>query len=816
MDILNDEERNGTKLTYETVSSICYDWELIAGVNLSCKEIWPIFSSIEFEPYESQFAGGQDGRIIAYHHNPHVQTFPSISVHDHTLSTLYTYDINEVCGFIFFHVTINDYLIVITNSAHVYKFFEGEMISMVDLKAPEDIICASFWDDGCVIMDKSKRIFIVEEDFTQLNQMNVKVEFDAFSQFSAIPPHYTNSGKPIIFASDYDENIQIVSEEGSFAVKMISMVNGFAFSPNYEYVAFLCDPTTLIVCTSTLDQTINQFDIPTDLLGDESLIFERIGWMGDLAPLVCFKNIAILSVTENEYKAIPIDGSGLVISCQDSVMVMTCSSLMRINLVTDEMSRTCKEIPHDPAAKLVSAFAQQHSSMIESLKVSRTLIDAINDCISTARALTEKTIGPSKMLLLSAQYGRSFLNDIPFDMIDNLKNAAVNIRLSNEFKRRFHIVLTPDQISTIPKACLIKRILNRKAHYYAFKVAEYLGENPKDIITDWCRNVMILYPEDDEIVLNLIKKKVCDSFDGNAIVSIAYELNRSNLAQQLADLNSSKGALVPFYVKNHLWEQAVSASISSSDTTLLINVMLEMVNDLSLEKVAEIISKSPISFTIASKLVSSNQYSLISGVIPLIPDSPPIHDVVLRQLLHGIKKDNFLETVETIRTKLLKFSAESNSVWIDQQMKLLDYNVYIHDTAAKICEKKENPCYLDMTLHGMISSLLTETDKKLIDLLKNKKLGMNEKRYRAKVALTMAKQQRWDLFKKFADPQFSKNYQISIAICHAHFGPDKANEFISLLNDHKIPPIDTNNPNVIQYFGTNEIKIGIFGSFKIL
>ncbi len=163
---------------------------------------------------------------------------------------------------------------------------------------------------------------------------------------------------------------------------------------------------------------------------------------------------------------------------------------------------------------------------------------------------------------------------------------------------RFYAVGLPisyEQFLRLTPEKLIERLINRKEHLLALRIASYLRLPTDRIYIHWASQKVRVTTDDEATICRLIVEKLANkrgiSFE--EIARAAYDEGRGHLATELLNYEPRAGKQVPLLLSMEEDEIALDKAIESGDSDLVYFVLHQMKKKLPLASFFRVISSRP-------------------------------------------------------------------------------------------------------------------------------------------------------------------------------------------------------------------------------
>ena len=230
-------------LTDTSIIDISNDWTALDEVCISWKKVWDLENTLNFgNDAEEKFSGGRDGSVIArYRKYNAIYSTKAIEIYDYKGILLYKYEIKLETDNLFFYVTSDDHLIVLTTGGYLLTFFAEREISRIKIIDKNvEIIDADFWDEGLVFLTKERELYYAPSYKKPQLVQNLSRHFEFMNRMKVIPP---KDGQLLtVLITDASDHIFIVNESQVIVhvLKEGIPIDKFSINSNYTNIAFIC------------------------------------------------------------------------------------------------------------------------------------------------------------------------------------------------------------------------------------------------------------------------------------------------------------------------------------------------------------------------------------------------------------------------------------------------------------------------------------------------------------------------------------------------------------------------------------------------
>jgi hypothetical protein len=548
-------------------------------------------------------------------------------------------------------------------------------------------------------------------------------------------------------------------------------VVAMSISPSYKHVAFIVAPVTLIVTDIGFEHRLLKVELdPDEILRD-------VGWMGSDCPVVTFDNLAVIVFSSGDIYEIPLTEKPLLFCSPNYATILTIDCLYRVEAVSPALQHCCTLSPIAPGSRLVDAMDRRMADRVLSLKDEGRLEEAVSDCI--AAAMLADDVPVQQMLLMSAAFGKAYLGS--FDNV-SFASAVHAIRLKNFFRESLNVFVPCDVIEGDFPQDLVLRMVYRGKYAAAVEFADRLGLDRSPIAAEWCAKV-IQAVSDDEMALRLITEHNPGRCDATEVARIAIGMGRTKLGQMVASSEKVRSKVVPLFLEQGLWDEALKAAAGSCDSSLFIEVLGAAMSEKALPHIASAIGRDIFSYSAVAKFVSSNPKNLaMLDLLRVIEISAPILDAyggfVISELISDPTEDRFRQSAKIFDHMDRKFSYgpfERQRSLVKKLKKVIKGKV---DLAKDLGGQAD--LLKGASANESIRRLLNLRNMQLV--LKFVERARISKRQWVAVATAFCiGAGKWDLLSEFAKPEYKENWDNIIATLVARAGLEKARDFIARL-----------------------------------
>lgn len=746
------------------------DWVVLdkdSSVCISWKKVWDLESTLNFgNDAEEKFSGGRDGSTIArYRIYNSMYSSKSIEIYDYKGNKIYDYEIKIDTNDLFFYVTKDDKLIVLTANGYLLTFFAGREVSRCQI-TDEEVIIADFWDEGLVFLTRKMDLFYAPsfEKPKLLHNISSYTQFK--DKLKVIPP---KEGQELtVLVTNGSEHVYVITESRveDVVIEEGGSITNFSINSNFTNIVFMClSGNDLLLIVTEINPSISLLKRYLESR-EENLL--QLSWCGCDFPVIIYEgSVNILlhngKLYEMSKERYPFSGYSWVFQSSTYSLIFSSGALFKINYISEEFfDAFLKDDGKAASMKLVEAFLKRSSEKALNMKREGTLKDAMKVCQKTSLETDSPQV--QQLFMYSANFARTYL-DLSDDS-DSFSEDIKKMRLANSFAIELNSVILPTYLyGTVSQRDVLYRICNRKRYSLALKIADYLSYDKRFIITEWCLS-MAYECQSDETAFKFITSKFQKNnelFEINSIATALSKEGRLNLAKNVAELDPFKMNVVPFFISCEMWEEALNAAKNSYDTTLFIDTFNKAIDSKLEDVVIDIVKKDKVMLLNIAKLFTQEDYESTKNIEDGSPfaDRVKAYKRVISENIQIFNPPNLNEYIEKLNKR---YKDEKNG------------------------NKTKNEIFEEMILGIDYSNI-----NNITDFLKgfsggsvlNFFTGSNTDKYYVMIATVLARHKRWHDFMKLSDNYFSKYHYHYATIALCNFGIDHALEFVHQVQDPK-------------------------------
>ena len=789
------------------------------------KELWKRApEDIEMSSGQKEFCGGRDGSLIATYELMHESSSHVINLYNTRMALVHTYEITTRCEGIYVYVAPSDFVYVLTSRGELYTFFGGAQVRQkqlfVDEKTKIGVRAAAFYQNGFVFMNEKSYDLYWCRDFEQPVLLYEGLDCNT-SDMAVIPHTCTASKKPIVFVTDFEQNLVIINDG------TINKIDGpalqFALSPDYtKLAARLKNEVEDVVLLITLAK-------PTESCSVSLADFEidtacQLAWCGTDFVVVAFDGQLVLVNFGCDPEPLVLDQETnnpaellVLVPCSDCCLIVTDDAVHKMEILRTDINCAISSPLECLSARLIEACVEKSTTkLMELASDPKNLLNAVKECLRAALQADDERL--QKLFFMSAVYGKSFLGIgvhdglVPKDMeglSGETASVAQALRVSNAFRTQLSMYVSPKEVEDLRKCTdnLLLRICDRYQFSLALEVADYLNADKHVIFTEWCFARSEKIPPDD--VVKEISAKRNGSFDIVEIIRTFSERGKSNIADALLKDEKLKARIVPYYMEKNDWNRAVDTAILSGDSNLFVGVIQEAQSHWNANDINEIrkrLRESTTGYATISKFVSHNKdhqlYELLRDPDQKSSDKNDSEvEFDFWQSLYDARHASEDRVIPTERLNILAENSRKTS-WTSMSKAL---SFIAKDVAVRRTGMRYN---VDMPFSLIVQELIR--DMKLSDAKQLCKETYGEEKYYHILGQVLAKKS-FDEFRQLTAIEYEKFWRYYFLLCYMKFGKDKAKQFAEGLPKKNSPLLQAlegkeQNHDIKSLFAEMEIK----------
>jgi hypothetical protein len=533
---------------------LCYSWKSIG-----------FRTEGDFHPNRAvSYSGGSNGNSISRHDMSISSRVTSqVSVHDSFFNPLFTYRIPSA-SYVFHYVNPSDRLFILTDPGEVYECFGGEILLTRRFDIPR-ITAAAFWPTGAVLFDQSAGDSLAcywSRDFGPPTLLCDSIPADAIGEPRAIPPEYAAECRPIVFLPT-ERGLRLITDSDTFLCPIgVGPIKAIEFSGDYTHLAILCEPSTLMVVSSSLSDP-DPPSIDVDLANALA-----VAWAGPECVLVG-SDEWVVAVHIATSEVIPLQtpkatGMPLLFPSGDSCVVVIDERVFyRFSLVSGELCSI--NYPGQPARQLIDARLEKSAAGLVGMQT--VLDEAIRDCVRAATELD--SIKHQQFLMCAAVFGAALARSSA-----DIERPIRHLRVSAILRSQLNMFVIPHELAVfVSPADIVSRVAGRLQFELALAVADLLETDRRRVLTDWTALFVTKNKRSPQVRDAVLRKMGRDDFDTRVVLESLERLGQRELAVEVAAAEKTRAKTVPFYCAIGDWAAAVTAASAAFDTELLLHVV---------------------------------------------------------------------------------------------------------------------------------------------------------------------------------------------------------------------------------------------------
>lgn len=586
---LNNVKRMGpTSFVSEVI------WVLEEGENV-------YHSNVNFR--DDKYAVSQNGGALVFAHESMLNGdgyYKQLNVYDSYANLLCEIPLdNYQKKIVGLYATQEEVIIVVFGDGCLASFnLRGNLIT--ESKLTDDDIgligAVEFWRNGFFVKT-SDTIYIIRDFSTLKAEVFCKHQM-SFTCFAPVPVNNSTKVGPQLWAGNLDEQLVLMQKDLIQAQDFTKPITNIKFSPDYQfclvqsdeyyyifddkleeviYAAYFDDfkPTNIAWCGSDAIALFN-----TNSVCFIGATTDCVKWDFDYAIGFSQESDGIRIIMNDEIvliRAITDLALPFAIWDKDNIAVQVFTKMLDLDglALEDPFTNYSIQQIYDAIQGMAAA-----SVFFRKYELKKALLIAL---IRTIQELPkpQNNMTSEDDLLMQAR---------DFSIIENRMAA---LRICEQVSRDpYNIPLTYDEYQNISPERLIKRLCNRRMHFRAFRIAQYINVETDFIVSNWGIQLIDSQP-DDEVVLTRYEK-MTEPVDAIELATAAFEKGRENLAYKLLSKSPSKSRGVPLLIERGMWDEAISAAADSGDASLLLHT-LELAKEANaIKQISKILSSNSI------------------------------------------------------------------------------------------------------------------------------------------------------------------------------------------------------------------------------
>lgn len=584
--------------------------------------------------------------------------------------------------------TEDEHLIVVARSGLVrYYDLLGNFSQFTLSKSTStDIIDCRYWSHGMIARTASNELIRVDDFVEPRPQVMVNTHITSESiihSWTLVPPAFTLSRKAECMVA-VDSTVIVL--DGSDSQDM-SLEHGpfthLEVSPNGQFLALRSTDGKILVASTDFQRTLTEYEAGDDYNPSQ------IAWCG---------NDAVVAVSDTFMTVIGPVGDTLQFAFESAVKMATDVDGLRmfstteceyLRKVPDTSERIFAPGSTSAASVLLDAIEQldaKSSKADENIRlIEPYLAEAVDDCIRAAGESFSSYW--QKQLLKAASFGKGFLG---LYNSDEFVDMCESLRVMNAVRHTVGIPLTLEQYIRLTPEGLIARLLQRKHHYLASRICDYLSIPSDHVYVHWACLKLQNSNEDAQTTCSAIVKKLGPrkQISYEKIARTAFLDGRMDLATQLLPHEPRSGAQVPLLLDMGELESALDKAISSGDPDLLMHVVIDLKSRVALPDFFKYINNRPAASAVLidyardfdTQLLKDYYYQddrKLDSAMLALPESPALAAKMLKE---G-KEYAFESRVLDEHVKLVQVQAAlTKDLGVEYTGSIIDTIQHLHET----------------------------------------------------------------------------------------------------------------------------------------
>ena len=607
--------------------------EVTNELSLYYKKLW----DIDHKPISNKnvICGGKDGNCIAVMEKPIIERESHvITLYDHKLKPVNQITISGHFSTAFMHLLLNGHLLILTSNdqkqAKLYEYFSCNLIRQSSFETSGTIRFCRMWDNGCCFITEDQTVYYLPNyEVTEKPPPLLKFSCNIQS-FEAMNPIYkesrTNSTTkfPIVYGAGNDGNLYVAgqSTNGDLFNVSIPIIQDPETSASANIVNMVLNCTCDLLLVLFDDQTVKVFQsdlsgciLEFGIWGIPRETIQMFGWLSDDIPMITTDTNIYLYDGDGTSYDIKIDHP-LVIPLTTSALVFSNDSLHILGSVNDSVKNCLTEFT--APYKLCIAFDENNYTKVSELDFNLFNLEknALLECLKAAQECTfnkeyqryfiavatftlnylQNSFDVSKEQQdLKAQIHKELNTTI--DVLRFCNNMQADLNLYSDFLGAFKLWKTG--------GCYL-RYCSFNLYSKAMEIAALSKHKKSFVVTEWCRCVMNSVSNDDDVI-KIFSTKVDHHFNAADVCEVALQLERNDLACKIVELERYPPRIIPFLLKQKLYEQALSCAVSSLDSSDIMRVFEYTLYNIGESEIKSIISNNPDLYFMLYNLFSTVQ-----------------------------------------------------------------------------------------------------------------------------------------------------------------------------------------------------------------
>ncbi|EPY49689.1 HOPS complex subunit Vps16 [Schizosaccharomyces cryophilus OY26] len=601
---------------------------------------------------------------------------------------------------------------------HQYSIGKGiEKIGVKECRFSSGAVFARLQDDSFISLsglDEPRR-----KNFAKIP--SELMENGNLSSWNLIPNQFSldlgydvlvSIGNQILQIDEQDVQVHNIPSSGT--------IHQFSVSPNSRYIALYEDKGKIRVISSDFTKVLLDFQLPDTI---SEAILKQMTWCSNDAVVLVHDNLVTLVGPFGGSVPFLYNQTPIVYSEIDGVRVLNKEKCEFLRRVPSSLEQVFELQSRSPATRLVEASQKMKSKSVFAekllLEMKNDMHIAVDTC--TQAALHEFSIEWQKELLEAASLGKNTLTAYNHqEFVDISREMRV---LNSARSPSIGIYITHDQLEHLGFERLIQRISRRKQYGTAVQAAQYLNLPCDWVYIEWAQTYLKQSNEPEDVVLNNIVDKLSKRkfISYEKVARTAYEEGRIMLSTKLLDFEPLANHQVMLLLNMESYEQAMSRVIETSDYDLILYVILQIKQQMSIASFFQILNTHPNAAQVYVEFAKQNDRKTLHDFFYQDDDRKGLAILAIEDTL---TVNTFNERIASLQTAS-KVCGESKEFALES--KLLDEQV-------KLLQLEE--AYESQLASNFVGLTINELIVKLIELNQNQKaskirseFGVPEKRF---------------------------------------------------------------------------------------
>lgn len=464
--------------------------------------------------------------------------------------------------------------------------------SLVKSGTEGEVVDCKFWGRGLVARFSSN-VFVRIDDYKKprphiMFNTHLSVESVIHSWALSSPVFTISRQAECLVAVDQT----IISMDGTESQDMSLQHGPFThleLSPNNQFLVLRSLDGKIWVSSSDFQRTLTEYD------AGEDFIPQALAWCGNDAVVASEGSIVTIIGPSGDTLRYAYEAPVALVPDVDGMRLFSTTVCDILRKVPETSERVFAPGSTSAASILLDSIQQLEEKSTKAEDnirlINAYLTEAVDDCIKAAGESLSSYW--QKQLLKAASFGKGFLD---LYNSDEFVDMCESLRTMNAVK--FYdvgIPLTLDQYIRITPEGLIDRLLQRKHHYLASRICDYLRIPVDHVYVHWACLKLQSSNEDAattcEAIVNKLGSRKQISYE--KIARTAFADGRLDLAVQLLDHEPRAGAQVPLLLDMDQDEAALNKAVASGDPDLLSHVIFHIKEKQSLALFFRMINDKP-------------------------------------------------------------------------------------------------------------------------------------------------------------------------------------------------------------------------------